>query len=73
MSWCKTEFIVTDPKMITCIDYNAEPQAPKTSPPLVVMSLNMRTIVNEKKNVNEIVSLSALVYNKGILSGYSKE
>lgn len=52
--------------MISCIDYEAEPNAPKVSPPLVVMSLNMRTIMNEKKNVNEIVALSALVYNKGM-------
>jgi len=29
------------------------------------MSLNLRTVMNHKKNVNEIVAASGLVYNNG--------
>ncbi|KAJ3366619.1 DNA-directed DNA polymerase alpha catalytic subunit pol1 [Kappamyces sp. JEL0680] len=57
-------FVVRDPKKVACVNYDTEPSAPKASPPLVVMSLNMRTIMNHAKNINEIVSISALVYNK---------
>lgn len=36
---------------------------PKASPPLSVMSLNLRTVF--EKGVNEIVALSANIYNDG--------
>ena len=64
MSWCKAEFTLEDPKSVACINYDLEPAAPKVSPPLVVMSVNMRTVMNQSKNTNEIVLLSALIYNK---------
>jgi DNA polymerase alpha subunit A len=47
------------------VDYDVDKTAPKQSPPIVVMSLNMRTIMNQAKNVNEIVAISALIYSKG--------
>jgi DNA polymerase alpha subunit A len=36
-----------------------------SAPPLVVMSLNLKSVMNYKTNVNEIVIASALVYHKG--------
>jgi hypothetical protein len=38
----------------------------KLAPPLVVMSLNLRTIMNTRKKTNEIVAASTLVYRDGI-------
>ncbi len=38
---------------------------PSNLPPIVVMSLNMRTIMKKAKNVNEIVAISELIYSKG--------
>ncbi|GJJ73079.1 DNA polymerase alpha subunit A [Entomortierella parvispora] len=59
VSWCKTEFTVLDPKHIKPItDSNIAP------PPLVVMSLSMRTIINPKDKSNEIVSVSTSVYHE---------
>jgi hypothetical protein len=37
----------------------------RSSPPLVVMSLSLKTVMNFKQHVNEIVIASALVYNQG--------
>lgn len=41
-----------------------EENAPKVSPPLSVMCLNIRTVF--EKGVNEIVAMSASVYSDGI-------
>lgn len=35
-------------------------------PPLVVMSLSMRTVINPKDKTNEIVSVSTSVYHEGM-------
>lgn len=40
---------------------------PTKIPPLVIMSLNIRTILNKQKNTNEIVAVSGLVCNQGIV------
>lgn len=34
-------------------------------PPLVVMSLSMRTVINPKDKANEIASVSTSVYHEG--------
>ena len=57
VSWCKIEASVTDPKMIV-----RTPQPP-VSPPLVVLSLNMQTVLNRKTAKNEILVVSGLVHN----------
>lgn len=36
-------------------------------PPLVVMSLSMRTVINPKDKSNEIVSVCTSVYHEGIV------
>ncbi|KAL7325370.1 DNA-directed DNA polymerase alpha catalytic subunit pol1 [Mucor circinelloides] len=59
-TWCKTEISVEDPKTVNPL-VDADGNRPINVPPLVVMSLCLRTIMNEKKNVNEIVAAGALV------------
>ncbi|KAI8333396.1 hypothetical protein BC941DRAFT_358178 [Chlamydoabsidia padenii] len=59
-TWCKTEFTINDPKMCNPLR-DANGNAPTDVPPLVVMSLSLRTVLNKQKNANEIVAASALV------------
>ncbi|KAI7905471.1 DNA polymerase family B-domain-containing protein [Cokeromyces recurvatus] len=59
-TWCKAELIIEDPKKVNPV-IDADGNRPTHVPPLVVMSLCLRTIMNSKKNVNEIVAASALV------------
>eukprot|EP00041_Stephanoeca_diplocostata_P033068 m.1082251 g.1082251 ORF g.1082251 m.1082251 type:complete len:1545 (-) comp24263_c0_seq2:139-4773(-) len=56
-SWCKLEADVNDPKLIVKTD-----DAP-ASPPLVVLSLSMQTILNRKSNGNEITMVSGLIHS----------
>ena len=62
VSWCKVEATVTDPK-----DFNPFPEtdqtAPKEVPPLTVMSLSVRTIVNHQENNREVVCASARIWS----------
>ena len=49
MSWCKLEVFVSSPDNISvCTDQKLTP------PPLVVMSLNLRTVPNTKTHQNEV-------------------
>lgn len=54
------EITVDDPKTVNPF-VDAAGNRPINVPPLIVMSLSLRTIMNEKSNVNEIVAASALV------------
>ncbi|KAK0207637.1 hypothetical protein IW262DRAFT_1418425 [Armillaria fumosa] len=62
ISWCKLEVTVSDPK-----DFNpfsdSDPSAPKDTPPLTVMSLSIRTIVNHTENMKEIVCATARIWH----------
>lgn len=63
MSWCKLEVVVDDPK-------NVRPMGPdedgaKEVPPLTVMSIAARTIVNHKENTREIICATARVWESG--------
>ncbi|ORY24867.1 hypothetical protein BCR39DRAFT_312260 [Naematelia encephala] len=51
-SWCKIEFSVTDPKSVNPL---SESDAPKETPPLTIMSIALRTIVNHRENKTEIL------------------
>lgn len=56
MSWCKFEVTVECPKDI-------QVSSSKTTieiPPVVVTAINLKTIINEKQNINEIVSASVI-------------
>ncbi|KAK4488380.1 hypothetical protein RD792_004141 [Penstemon davidsonii] len=57
VSWCKFEVAVDCPKDITV---STSSKHISEIPPVVVTSINLKTIVNEKQNVNEIVSASVI-------------
>ncbi|KAG1174483.1 hypothetical protein G6F71_004866 [Rhizopus microsporus] len=62
-TWCKVEITVDDPKAVNPL-VDETGNRPINIPPLTVMSLCLRTILNSKKNTNEIVAASALVCNQ---------
>ncbi|XP_017309249.1 DNA polymerase alpha catalytic subunit isoform X2 [Ictalurus punctatus] len=57
MSWCKVEAIVPKSELISVVK-DLPP------PPLVVMSISLKTVPNPKTHHNEIVSLAALIHYK---------
>lgn len=57
-SWCKVDVICPEMNDLVVSTHEAPP------PPLTVMALNMRTVVNPKNMQNEIVMISCLVYNE---------
>ncbi|CAH9145538.1 unnamed protein product [Cuscuta epithymum] len=59
VSWCKFEVTVDNPKEILVLKKNI-PEIP----PVVVTAINLKTIINEKQNVNEIVSASVVCCHK---------
>ncbi|XP_057948989.1 DNA polymerase alpha catalytic subunit isoform X3 [Malania oleifera] len=60
VSWCKFEVTVDCPKDIRVSTYKNTVE----TPPVVVTAINLKTIVNEKLNVNEIVSASIISCHK---------
>ncbi|EOA12793.1 hypothetical protein CARUB_v10025741mg [Capsella rubella] len=59
VSWCKFEITVESPKVITV----SVPEEKTVHPPAVVTAINLKTIVNEKQNISEIVSASVLCFH----------
>ncbi|KAG2457229.1 DPOLA polymerase, partial [Polypterus senegalus] len=57
VSWCKVEAVAVRSHLVTVVKDLAPP-------PLVVLSLSMKTMQNAKSHQNEIVSLAALVHHK---------
>ncbi|XP_063811770.1 DNA polymerase alpha catalytic subunit isoform X2 [Pseudophryne corroboree] len=57
ISWCKVEAMATTPHLVHVVK-NASP------PPVVVMSISMKTVQNPKTHQNEIIALAALVHHK---------
>ncbi|XP_028655248.1 DNA polymerase alpha catalytic subunit isoform X1 [Erpetoichthys calabaricus] len=57
VSWCKVEAVAVRSDLVTVVKDLAPP-------PLVVLSLSMKTMQNAKSHQNEIVSLAALVHHK---------
>ncbi|SOV03284.1 uncharacterized protein UDID_18608 [Ustilago sp. UG-2017a] len=55
ISWCKMEVSIDDPKDISPIS-DADTTSPRETPPLTVMSLAIRTVVNHKENKKELVA-----------------
>ncbi|CDZ97565.1 dna polymerase alpha catalytic subunit [Phaffia rhodozyma] len=60
VSWCKLEVTASDPKDIRPL---ADGDDLKEMPPLTIMSLTARTIVNHKENTREVVCVAARVWN----------
>ncbi|KAM5577509.1 DNA polymerase alpha catalytic subunit [Rosa sericea] len=61
VSWCKFEVIVNAPKDIRV---SASTKKTVDIPQVVVTAISLKTIINEKQNVNEIVSASVVCCNK---------
>ncbi|PON43001.1 DNA polymerase alpha catalytic subunit [Parasponia andersonii] len=61
VSWCKFEFIVDSPKDI---GVSTSSKISVEIPPVIVTAINLKTIINEKQNVNEIVSASVICCHK---------
>ena len=59
VSWCKIEVTINDFKNIK-VDTNAI-----TSPPVTVFSVALKTFLNPKTQVNEVVSLTVLANQNG--------
>ncbi|OCF33996.1 DNA polymerase alpha subunit A [Kwoniella heveanensis BCC8398] len=53
-SWCKIEFTVSDPKNVNPFS-ETDSAAPKETPPLTIMSISLRTIVNHRENKTELL------------------
>ncbi|KAL1354676.1 hypothetical protein HN51_006736 [Arachis hypogaea] len=60
VSWCKFEVIVDSPKDIRV---STSSKISFEIPPVVVTAINLKTTINEKQNVNEIVSASIVCCN----------
>ncbi|KAI5782718.1 hypothetical protein EDC01DRAFT_664616 [Geopyxis carbonaria] len=63
-SWCKFEMQVSKPQQISTISTTDFSDAP----PLTIMSLALRTMHDIKKNKQEIIAISARIYQKVSLS-----
>ncbi|KAK6923049.1 DNA-directed DNA polymerase, family B, exonuclease domain, partial [Dillenia turbinata] len=61
ISWCKFEVIVDSPKDIR--DFSSSKSTAEV-PPMVVTAINLKTVINEKQNVNEIVAASLICCHK---------
>ncbi|XP_069800920.1 DNA polymerase alpha catalytic subunit isoform X2 [Dendropsophus ebraccatus] len=57
ISWCKVEAMVAKPDLVNVVKH-------MPPPPIVVLSLSMKTVQNTKTHQNEIVALAALVHHK---------
>ncbi|XP_051464203.1 DNA polymerase alpha catalytic subunit isoform X2 [Apus apus] len=58
VSWCKVEAVAMKPALVNVVKELSPP------PPLVVMSLSMKTTQNPKTHQNEVVALAALIHQK---------
>ncbi|XP_027078338.2 DNA polymerase alpha catalytic subunit [Coffea arabica] len=61
VSWCKFEVFVDSPKDIQVLTSSKNIVE---IPPVVVTAINLKTITNEKQNLNEIVSASVICCHK---------
>jgi len=71
-TWCKLELEVNNPKDISRLDF-LESGTNRPPPPIVTMSLKLKTIVNSKTHKSEIVSVSALCHKQVMLDSASDE
>jgi DNA polymerase Pol2 len=73
-SWCALEVQLDTPKYLTRLDL-AVPAGtpPRPSPPVVSVTLKLKTIVNPTTHKNEIVSVSAVCHKKVFLDSASDQ
>lgn len=58
VSWCKLEATVANPKDVSPLTESSA----KDMPPLTIMSLSLRTVVNHADNKREIVCIAARIW-----------
>lgn len=61
MSWCKAEFKANDPKLVKPFA-DSDAQAPRDTPPLTVMSVAVRSVVNHELNRREVITASLRIW-----------
>lgn len=71
-SWCTFEVNVDNPKNIARLDL-VETGSSRPPPPIVTMSIKLKTIVNPKTHKSEILSVSALCHKQVMLDSASDE
>ena len=78
-SWCKLEVKVDSPKdvircnLVTEDNDVKKARMEKPPPPIVTVSLKIKTVVNEKTQKSEVVSASAVCHNNVLLDTASDE
>ncbi|KAJ7230554.1 DNA polymerase family B-domain-containing protein [Mycena pura] len=65
-SWCKLEATVTDPKDVKPFS-DTDDTAPKDTPPVTVMSLSIRTVVNHQENQREVLCATARTWHNMLI------
>ncbi|CAL9114496.1 unnamed protein product [Musa textilis] len=65
VSWCKFEILVDCPKDI-CVTSS---KTLLEIPPVIVTAINLKTVINEKSNANEIVTASVICCHKAKIDG----
>lgn len=65
MSWCKFEVTVNSPKDVKILSSS---KTLLEIPAVVVTAINIKTLINEKLNINEIVSASVICCHKAKVS-----
>lgn len=73
VSWCKVEFEVNTPKNVIRYDLISDENISRSPPPIVNVSLKLKTIVNPKTNKSEVISVSAICHKQVMLDGASDE
>ncbi len=68
VSWCALELQVPSPKQVKRLDSLVAPGTPpRPAPPVVSVTLKLKTVVNPKTAKNEIVSVSAVCHKRVLL------
>lgn len=65
MSWCKFEVTVNSPKDVKILSSS---KTLLEIPAVVVTAINIKTLINEKLNINEIVSASVICCHEAKVS-----
>ncbi|KAL7750259.1 DNA-directed DNA polymerase alpha catalytic subunit pol1 [Sorochytrium milnesiophthora] len=68
ISWCRFEVVVDNPKDVVPYAEGSK-DAPSAPPPLVMMCMNLKTVMNHQKNQNEIAAASLIVYTQARVDG----
>lgn len=69
VSWCKAEYAVSSHKLVEAMQVGIPANPPKA----VVMSLQMKTVINPKTKAHEVAMISWLVHRQVDLEGPSVE